>query len=95
MNEEERLRNDLDHYYQTCAFPKPKPTKKKPLLCNGYKDNRRGDVGIPVLSEPSDMKSGAVRIGRHVLKCISRLMYARKSTGCFRRMELSGREPKI
>lgn len=38
MNEEERLRNDLDHYYQTCAFPKPKPTKKKPLLCNGYKD---------------------------------------------------------
>ena len=30
--------NDLDEFYQICAFPKPKPTKKKPLLHNGYKD---------------------------------------------------------
>lgn len=30
--------NGLDEFYQSCAFPKPKPTKKKPLLHNGYKD---------------------------------------------------------
>lgn len=28
---------ELDKYYQTCAFPKPKTSKKK-LLENGYKD---------------------------------------------------------
>lgn len=30
--------NGLDEFYQSCAFPKPKPSKKKPLLHNGYKD---------------------------------------------------------
>lgn len=30
--------NGLDEFYQSCAFPKPKPTKKKSLLHNGYKD---------------------------------------------------------
>lgn len=30
--------NDLDSYYQSCAFPKPAPSKKKKLLHNGFKD---------------------------------------------------------
>lgn len=30
--------NDLDKYYQNCAYPKPPKTKKKKLLYNGYKD---------------------------------------------------------
>ena len=36
-------KNSMDDYYQNCAFPKPKPTKKKRPLENGYKDkaNRR------------------------------------------------------
>ena len=35
--------NNLDSYYQSCPFPKPKPDKKKKLLHNGYKEkpNRR------------------------------------------------------
>ena len=33
-----RKSNDLNTYYQNCAYPKPKPTKKKKLLYNGYKD---------------------------------------------------------
>lgn len=28
-------------YYQTCAYPKPAPTKKKKLLTNGYKDKAK------------------------------------------------------
>lgn len=31
-------RKALDEYYQTCPFPKPKPTKKKKILENGWKD---------------------------------------------------------
>lgn len=38
MSKEQKSKNDLDKYYQQCPFPKPKPTKKKPLLSNGYKD---------------------------------------------------------
>ena len=34
MNEQE---GKMNNYYDTCAFPKPRATKKK-LLCNGYKD---------------------------------------------------------
>lgn len=30
--------NNLEDYYQNCAFPKPAPAKKKKLLYNGYKD---------------------------------------------------------
>lgn len=38
MSKTVKSNNELDNYYQQCAFPKPKPTKKKQLLCNGYKD---------------------------------------------------------
>ena len=38
MSKKEKSNSDLDRYYQTCAYPKPKPTKKKRLLYNGYKD---------------------------------------------------------
>ena len=38
MSKQEKSKNDLDNYYQQCPYPKPKPTKKKPLLYNGYKD---------------------------------------------------------
>lgn len=43
MSKQEKSNKELDNYYQHCAFPKPKPTKKKKNLCNGYKDkpNRR------------------------------------------------------
>jgi len=37
MNSQKKS-SDLDAYYQTCPFPKPKPDKKKRLLTNGYKD---------------------------------------------------------
>lgn len=37
MSKEKKL-NSLDEYYQNCPFPKPKPTKKKRLLYNGYKN---------------------------------------------------------
>lgn len=30
--------NNLEEYYQSCAFPKPAPAKKKKLLYNGYKE---------------------------------------------------------
>ena len=30
--------NDIDKYYQNCAYPKPPKTKKKKLLYNGYKN---------------------------------------------------------
>jgi len=30
-----------EDYYQTCAYPKPAPTKKKKLLENGYKDKAK------------------------------------------------------
>lgn len=38
MSKQEKSNSGLDKYYQQCPFPKPKPTKKKPLLSNGYKD---------------------------------------------------------
>lgn len=38
MKKQEKSSSGLDEYYQNCAFPKPKPTKKKALLYNGYKD---------------------------------------------------------
>ena len=38
MSKQEKSNSGLDKYYQQCPFPKPKPTKKKPLLFNGYKD---------------------------------------------------------
>lgn len=41
MSKQEKLKNDLDNYYQTCPFPKPPPTKKKQLLSNGYKDKQK------------------------------------------------------
>lgn len=37
MNSQKKS-SDLDAYYQTCPFPKPKPDKKKKLQANGYKD---------------------------------------------------------
>lgn len=37
MSKEKRS-NSLEEYYQTCPFPKPKSTKKKQLLYNGYKE---------------------------------------------------------
>ena len=38
MSKQEKSNSGLDKYYQQCPFPKPKPTKKKSLLSNGYKD---------------------------------------------------------
>lgn len=38
MNKKEKSNSDLDKYYQNCPFPKPKPTKKKRLLYNGFKN---------------------------------------------------------
>ena len=42
MSKQEKS-NDLDEYYQNCAYPKPKPAGRKRILHNGYKDkqNRR------------------------------------------------------
>lgn len=38
MSRQAKLNNDLENYYQSCPYAKPKPTKKKKLLENGYKD---------------------------------------------------------
>ena len=37
MSKGEKSSKGLDSYYESCAFPKPR-SKKKKLLCNGYKD---------------------------------------------------------
>jgi len=38
MSRQEKSNKTLDEYYQSCAYPKPKPAPKKKLLHNGYKD---------------------------------------------------------
>ena len=37
MNDQEKS-DKLDDYYQSCAFPKPKPAGKAKKKVNGYKD---------------------------------------------------------